>query len=363
MSDSTDLGVSERKLQGFVFEATLRCNLDCRHCDVNEPVDDKASKKRELGVDAIGRLGAEAAALGASWCVIGGGEPLLRKDFFDIYQALLSKGLLISVVTNATLVTDEHIRFFRKFPPRDIEVAVFGTTRETHERVTRTAGSFAAFKRGLDKLLGSGVTVRFKPVALRSNKHELAAMADFCRAHAKAACRFDPHLRLRADRDSARNAVIRAERLSPREVARLERTDAAGASALEAVCAELLPAGTPPPTSAREARRIFRCGAGRRSFVASPDGVLRPCQDLRHPVFLYRPGHGSLADAWSRFFPEVLARATGSSVFLDKCAECPVASLCFWCPAHAHLETGELDRPIEDFCEVAEARAEALRSG
>jgi len=363
MDDSQDPAASGRKLQGFVFEATLRCNLDCRHCDVNAQAEDKASKKRELGIDAIGRLGAEAAALGASWCVIGGGEPLLRKDFFDVYQALLSKGLLVSVATNATLVTDEHVRFFRKFPPRDIEVSVLGATRETHERVTRTAGSFAAFKRGLDKLLGSGATVRLEPVALRSNKHELAAMADFCRAQAKAACRFDPHLRLRADGDRARNAVIRAERLSPREIARLERTDAAGASALESMCAELLPAAPHPAASAREARRLFRCGAARRSFVAGPNGVLRPCRDLRHPSFLYRPGQGSLADAWNRFFPDVLSRARGSSVFLDKCAECPVAGFCFWCPAHAHLETGDLDRPHEYFCEVAGARAEALRTG
>jgi hypothetical protein len=32
-----------------------------------------------------------------------------------------------------------------------------------------------------------------------------------------------------------------------------------------------------------------------------------------------------------------------------------------WCPAHAHLETGEMDLPVPYFCEVAHARAELLR--
>ena len=168
-----------RAVFSFDLEATARCNLDCRHCYINGRPGTRRPRSSELGVDEIGRIGAEAAARGAVWCLITGGEPLLRKDFFDLYQALLSKGLLLSLFTNATLVTDEHVRFFRKFPPRDIEVTVYGVTRETYERVTRTPGSFAAFKRGLDRLLGSGVTVRLKAMALRSNKHELAGHRRF----------------------------------------------------------------------------------------------------------------------------------------------------------------------------------------
>ena len=261
-----------RAVFSFDLEATARCNLDCRHCYINRPAGDRAARKRELGVDEIGRIGAEAAALGAVWCLLTGGEPLLRPDFFELYQALLSKGLLISLFTNATLVGDEHVRFFRKFPPRDIEVTVYGVTRETYERVTRTPGSFDAFLRGLDRLLAGGITVRLKAMALRSNKHELAAIGDFCRARTKDYYRFDPQLHLRFDRDESRNTLIRAERLSPREVVRLERADPERFGALEAACGEILPA--PPAEGARvpECRHIFRCGVGQRSFVVGPEG-------------------------------------------------------------------------------------------
>ena len=168
-----------RAVFSFDLEATARCNLDCRHCYINRPAGDRAARKRELTVEEIGRLGGEAAALGAVWCLVTGGEPLLRTDFFDLYMALLGKGLRVSLFTNATLVTAEHVRLFKKFPPRDIEVTVYGVTADTYERVTRVPGSFEAFLRGLDRLLSGGINVRLKAMAMRSNKHELPAIGDF----------------------------------------------------------------------------------------------------------------------------------------------------------------------------------------
>ena len=347
-----------RAVFSFELEATARCNLDCRHCYINRPAGDRAARKRELGVGEIARLGGEAAALGAVWCLVTGGEPLLRPDFFDVYRALHRSGLLISLFTNATLVDDEHVRFFKKYPPRDVEVTVYGVTAETYERVTRAPGSFRAFHAGLERLLAAGRGVRLKAMALRSNKHEMHAIGEFCRARTKDRYRFDPQLHLRFDRDEARNTLIRAERLSPREVARLERADPERFGALAAACAEPVPSGAP----AAECRHIFRCGAGRRSFVIGPEGHLRPCSSLHHPDFLYDLREGSLEDAWNRFVPAVLARETNRREWLEKCGKCPIVNLCLWCPAHAYLETGELDLPVEAFCRVAEARAEGLKS-
>jgi radical SAM protein with 4Fe4S-binding SPASM domain len=352
-----------RAVFSFDLELTARCNLDCRHCYINLPAGDRSARKEELGVAEVERLAGEAVALGAVWCLITGGEPLLRKDFFDAYRALHRKGLLLSLFTNATLVDEEHVRFFKKYPPRDVEVTVYGVTKETYERVTRTPGSFKAFERGLDRLFKSGVDVRLKAMALRSNKHELAAIGEFCRSRTKDYYRFDPNLHLRFDRDETRNGYIRAERLSPKEIVRLERSDPERFGALSAVCAEQVPAGVPGEIPAPDCRHIFRCGVGQRSFVIGPEGLLRPCLDLYHPDFLYDLRKGSLADAWTRFVPRVLRRETDRKEYLEKCGKCPVVNLCLWCPAHAYLETGELDQPVEAFCRVAWARAEALNNG
>jgi hypothetical protein len=38
--------------------------------------------------------------------------------------------LLVSIFTNATLVRESHVRLFKAYPPRDIEVTVYGVTAE-----------------------------------------------------------------------------------------------------------------------------------------------------------------------------------------------------------------------------------------
>ena len=98
---------------GFDIELTARCNLACRHCYINLPAGDKTAKANELTAVEIERIAGEAVSLGAVWCLLTGGEPLLRKDFFDVYTALRKKGLLVSVYTNATLVRAEiHGMYF-----------------------------------------------------------------------------------------------------------------------------------------------------------------------------------------------------------------------------------------------------------
>jgi radical SAM protein with 4Fe4S-binding SPASM domain len=341
----------------FDLEITARCNLDCRHCYINLPSGDRSAKGRELDATAIGRLGAEAASLGVLWCLLTGGEPLLRKDFFEIYTALRKKGLLLSVYTNATLVGPEHVRFFRKYPPRDIEVTVYGATERTYERVTRVAGSFAAFRRGLDLLLGGGIKVRLKAMALRSNADEMDAIAEFCRARTKDYFRFDPFLHYRFDRDPARNTEIEAERLTPAEIAALEKGDEERFRAMERNCAQLVI----PGLSESNCRHLFRCDAGKRNFVVGDDGTFRLCASLVHPACLYDLKKGSLREAWTDFVPAVLDKKSDRREYLDKCARCPIANLCLWCPAHAYLETGELDAYVDKFCQIAHAREKILK--
>jgi radical SAM protein with 4Fe4S-binding SPASM domain len=348
----------KRALISFDLEITARCNNNCRHCYINLPARDKEAKKKELSLEEIKEIGNEAVALGALWCLITGGEPLLRADFPDIYLSLKKRGLLISVFTNATLVTKEHIKLFKGYPPRDIEVSVYGVKKETYERVSRTPGSFAAFRQGLDLLLGSGLNVRLKAMALRTNLHEQPAIASFCRERTKDYFRLDPFLHLRYDKDPSRNAEIKAERLSPEEIVVLEQSDPERYQALENGCDKLIV----PQFSHSSCNHLFHCGAGSDSFSLSYDGLFRLCPSLWHPDCVYDLKQGTLTDAWRNFIPQVRAMQSKRSEFLETCRVCPLINLCMWCPAHASLETGEMDAPVIYFCRVAHARADALKA-
>jgi radical SAM protein with 4Fe4S-binding SPASM domain len=339
------------------LEVTARCNNDCRHCYINLPAGDAAARAKELSLKEINAIADQAVSLGSLWCLITGGEPLLREDFSELYLSLRKKGLLITVFTNACLVTDEHVRLFRSYPPRDIEVTMYGADRETYERVTRRPGSYDAFRRGLDMLLRSGVKVRLKAMVMRSNVHELPAIARFCREHTRDYFLFDPLLNLRCDYDSRRNEEIRAERLSPEEIVAVEQADEERAATLEKMCQKLhAPENIDPYDD-----HLFFCGAGLNSFSISYDGMFRLCSALNQKDCLYDLRAGSLADAWLRFAPRIIELRSQEREFLEKCKPCPLVNLCLWCPAHAHLETGRLDGATPYFCAVAHARAALLQ--
>jgi radical SAM protein with 4Fe4S-binding SPASM domain len=348
----------KKALISFDLEITARCNNNCRHCYINLPAGDKEAKKKEISLEEIKEIGNEAVSLGAVWCLLTGGEPLLREDFTHIYLSLKKKGLLISVFTNATLVTKEHIKLFKEYPPRDIEVSVYGVSKETYERVTRRTGSFAAFRQGLDLLLGSGLNVRLKAMVLRSNLHEQPAIARFCRERTKDYFRFDPFLHLRYDGDLSRNAEIKIERLSPEEIVVLEQSDPERLQALKKGCDNLFD----PQFSHTSCNHLFHCGAGSDSFSLSYDGLFRLCPSLWHPDCVYDLRRGTLTDAWQAFIPQVRAMQSERSEFLETCRVCPLIDLCMWCPAHASLETGEMDAPVIYFCQVAHARADAVKA-
>jgi radical SAM protein with 4Fe4S-binding SPASM domain len=349
---------SKRTPLSFDLEITARCNNDCRHCYINLPAGDRAAKARELALDEILAIAGEAAEMGTLWCLLTGGEPLLREDFAEIYVGLKRLGLLMSLFTNACLVTPAHIELFQKYPPRDIEVSVYGATRATYEAVTRRPGSYDAFTRGLDLLLEGGLKVRLKAMALRSTAHELDEISRFCREHTKDYYRFDPLLHLRFDGDPMRNEEIRAERLSPEEVVAVERADEERFGALQKGCAdgELIN----PEFEHYGCDHLFHCGAGNGSFSVGYDGTFRLCSSLWHRDTTYDLRRGTLREAWEMVVPRVRDLRSTNKDFIERCRVCPIINLCLWCPAHAALETGSMDDWVDYFCAVAHARAAAL---
>jgi radical SAM protein with 4Fe4S-binding SPASM domain len=342
----------------FDLEITARCNNDCRHCYINLPAGDLEAKAREMTLVEILGIADQAVDLGVLWCLISGGEPLLREDFKEIYLGLKHKGLLVSVFTNALLVREEHADLFRAYPPRDIEVTVYGVTESTYERVSGRPGSFSAFKRGFDLLLRSGVKIRLKAMAMRSNIHEMPAIREFCERHTKDYFRYDPMLHGRFDGNERRNELIRAERLTPEEIVKIERADAGRFKAMERNCETLIM----PDFAHHECDHLFHCGAGNGSFVVGYDGTFRLCSSLWAPETTYDLRKGNLREAYETVVPRVRNLRSRRKEFLDACRRCPIINLCLWCPAHSHLETGEMDVQVPYFCAVAHARAEALQA-
>jgi len=340
----------------FTLELTARCNLNCRHCYLNLPANDRIAREGEMTLAEIEDLANQAVQLGALWCLLTGGDPLLREDFAEIYLTLKRRGLLVSVYTNATLITEAHVRLWREYPPRDLEVTVYGATPETFERITRRPGSHTAFLRGLQRLREADIPVRLKAMAMRSNIYEFPAIAEFCLARTKDYFRYDPFLHLRVDGDPERNAMIQAERLSPVELVAFEHAIPERFAAWEKVCEVMQYGQTCDP------ERLFHCGIGKGAFSVGWDGRFRPCLTLVAPGTTYDLRQRSLREAWEQFTPTIRTLRATNRDFSHTCGSCEKNMLCHWCPAKAYLEVGTLDGFTPYFCDIAHVRERAFQA-
>ena len=124
-------------LQG-ILETTYRCNLNCVHCYVNLPAADPAARARELPLERLLRLVDEMADAGVLQVLLTGGEVLVRPDFEPLYRHCLKKGLLVTVFTNGTEVTERIAELFAAHRPHAIEITPLrgdeGDLREGHPR-------------------------------------------------------------------------------------------------------------------------------------------------------------------------------------------------------------------------------------
>ncbi|MCU1227759.1 MAG: putative Fe-S oxidoreductase, partial [Acidobacteria bacterium] len=159
------------------IEITNRCPLDCAHCYNNLPMHDGEARARELTTAEHHRVIDEIADLGCLWLLYTGGEIFARRDFLDIYRHAIRRGLLVTLFTNGTMVTEPIADELVKWPPFSIEITLYGATRETYEALTGIPGSYDLCMRGIALLLERGLPLKLKTVAVSINKHEIGAMA------------------------------------------------------------------------------------------------------------------------------------------------------------------------------------------
>lgn len=116
------------------WEATLRCNLRCRHCgsacEVDSPLTELATEQVLQIVDEI----AEDFDPRRICVAITGGEPLLRRDLERVVGAMARHGMEPGLVTNGTLLSAERARTLADAGLVSIAISVDGRAPE-HEEI------------------------------------------------------------------------------------------------------------------------------------------------------------------------------------------------------------------------------------
>lgn len=157
------------------WELTCRCNLRCVMCYTdcfNRP----EKIREELTTDEIIRIMDELAKAGCLELCLTGGEPLARSDFFEIYTHAKTKGFLVTLFTNGTLITEEIADRLAARPPHRIEISLHSLAEHTFDDITQGKGSFQRCMRAIGLLLERKLAVVLKTTAMTMNKDEILAI-------------------------------------------------------------------------------------------------------------------------------------------------------------------------------------------
>lgn len=323
------------------IDLTSRCNLRCVHCYLC-PAKDPQSERPEMDKESVCAILDKVRDAGCLNLLITGGEPLLRTDFRDIYEHAKRIGMLVTVFSNGTLITEELLALFADLPPLNFEISMYGATPETYEAVTRVRGSFGACIRGIEGLLGIGVDVTLKTVLMTLNRHEFLEIERTAKAYG-VRFRFDAGLFPRIDGDQTPLAF----RVPVDEAVEMEFSDKNRFLRAREFFGR--------HCNDRVTEKLYGCGAGLTNFHIDSRGHLLPCimaRDFRYDLLA-----GSFLDGWNRVIPVFREQKARQD---NACIGCEAVVVCGHCPAFFRLENGDDNIPSKYLCQIGKLRHAAM---
>lgn len=330
----------ERYPLNGTFELTGRCNLSCKMCLVRIGQQQICeSGMREKTAREWIDMAEQARDAGTFSLLLTGGEVMLRPDFCEIYEAISKMGFILTVYTNATMVTDEIMGMLKKHPPHKIGVTMYGASNETYAEMCGCADGYDRFVEGVRKLSTLPSLLGTRTTIIKDNLKDLSAMKEFTRRE------FGEDKTLTVSRfvaDKIRGGVAHPKscRLSPEEnvelihnkIAALSHEVQKGAITLTKITEKFQ---VQHGVRQAEGRYIFeQCGAGINSYAISWDGKMFACELLDRGYT--EPFDIGFDKAWE-YLPEQYPLTKN----IQACSECEVAGLCEVCPATRLAETGD----------------------
>jgi radical SAM protein with 4Fe4S-binding SPASM domain len=155
----------------MVWLATDACNARCLHCSSNSSC---RSADELTTAEACGMM-RQLAEAGVVDLAVSGGEPLLRRDLFDIIGAAREQGLSVGVGSNGTTLTDKAAARFVELGIRRYQVSLDGLAA-SHDALRRWPGLFARVLRTIALAREAGLRTH---VCCTINRLNFAELEEF----------------------------------------------------------------------------------------------------------------------------------------------------------------------------------------
>jgi len=332
------------------WEITRSCNLACVHC--------RASSRRgpyhgELATEDSLRLLDEISTVGNPVVILTGGEPLLRKDIYDIAAYGNALGLRMVLATNGTLITEEMAARILKSGIKRVSVSIDGKNDRSHDDFRGVPGAFGRALAGIDALKKTGLEFQINTTITRLNRGQMADIMDMAIDIGAAA----HHIFLLVPTGRGKDLIDQA--ISPEEYEQtlnlFYEKSLTCSIQLKATCAPhyyriLCQRGGGTKIGKQALENPFHamtrgCLGGVSFCFISHTGQVQPCGYLE--LNCGRIGEKTFVEIWKQ--STVFHKLRDLKTYKGKCGRCEFISVCGGCRARAYEFTGDY-LAEEPFC-------------
>ncbi|MEA2056026.1 MAG: radical SAM protein [Candidatus Thermoplasmatota archaeon] len=159
-----------------VWDITYACNLKCKHCYANAGKPLKGELTTEEAKQVIDKLDRASVPIIA----FSGGEPLVRKDIFELTRYAHDKGIYVAIATNGTLITKSKAREMKEAGIQFTQISLDGASAKTHDNFRGIDGVYEKTIRGIKNCVNEGFFVNIATTTTKYNYKEITKIINLC---------------------------------------------------------------------------------------------------------------------------------------------------------------------------------------
>lgn len=323
------------------------CNFRCIHCYAES---DRIDRKEPMSTNQILGIIDELVKHNCIELYFTGGECLLHKDFFTIYKYAKEKGILVSVLTNGSLIKKEHIDLWLEYPPELISITMYAASNEGYERITKQKGAFDEVKNSIRTLEENNIPYEIKCIGMKQNLDDILQIRSYTRSLGikSAILAWD----IRPMNNGCKGPIDC--RVSPEEALSIELKDPERKQFLDTLAYS---ESRFQKTQRQLGGYQYPCDIAYQFCFITYDGHMQGCVKAVTPR--YDLLNGNFDDGW-KFLGDEFFYKKASPNF--KCLDCEKFRYCGQCSAAFMDENGDPEKPVDFYCQLGELRKKYMES-